>query len=179
MTADLAAALELCQPLVHDEAAVAWALSPTALRDTALWYAAQGWPVFPCKPGEKMPATRNGFKDATTDPDVIGAWWAATPDANIGLPTGLAFDVVDLDDPDGYDSWQLIRESVVSVPLLAIAYTGGGGRHFYVPPTGRGNYAGIKPGIDYRGAGGYVLAPPSRLADGGLYSWITPPKVTP
>jgi hypothetical protein len=37
----------------------------------ALRYAQAAWPVFPCVPGEKVPATRHGFLDATTDPDKI------------------------------------------------------------------------------------------------------------
>jgi len=40
----------------------------------ALGYARHGWPVFPCMPGSKEPATRHGFKDASTDPDRITAW---------------------------------------------------------------------------------------------------------
>ena len=41
-----------------------------ALRQ-ALAYARRGWPVFPCQPGQKIPATRHGYKDATTDPEQI------------------------------------------------------------------------------------------------------------
>src|ERR1022692_3212452 len=47
------------------------------LAGAAAGYIAVGWPVFPCKPGSKEPDTAHGFKDASTDPDVISAWWRA------------------------------------------------------------------------------------------------------
>src|SRR5262249_31586621 len=46
----------------------------------ALRYAAAAWPVFPCVPGEKIPVTRHGFLDASTDPDKINWWWSRNPD---------------------------------------------------------------------------------------------------
>ena len=49
---------------------------------------AHGWPVFPCQPGSKEPATRHGFLDATTDPDQITWWWRRQPDANLAIATG-------------------------------------------------------------------------------------------
>ena len=75
----------------------------------ALRLAAQGIPVFPCREKtetvngnvrkEKSPATKNGFKDASTDPAQIRAWWARRPYALVGMPTGRAsgFAVLDLD----------------------------------------------------------------------------------
>ena len=63
---------------------------PAGFLDDALAYAARGWPVFPLRPGEKVPliakaAGGNGVHDATTDPDQIRAWWTKHPTANIGL----------------------------------------------------------------------------------------------
>ena len=52
---------------------------PDRPAEQALAYARHGWPVFPCKPGSKEPATRHGFKDATTDPDKITWWWRRQP----------------------------------------------------------------------------------------------------
>ena len=73
--------------------------SMTTLLQAALRYAELGYPVFPCVPGGKAPATAHGFLDATTDAGQIEAWWTARPDANIGMPTaGLL--VVDVDGPD-------------------------------------------------------------------------------
>ena len=64
----------------------------------ALAYAACGWPVFPCQPGEKIPATTHGFRDATTDPGQITAWFTRHPDRNLAIATGAPGpDVLDVD----------------------------------------------------------------------------------
>ena len=52
----------------------------------ARWYAAQGWAVFPCH--GKVPITRHGFQDASTDSAQVASWWAPWPAANIGAPVG-------------------------------------------------------------------------------------------
>lgn len=54
----------------------------------ALAYASTGWPAFPCKPDSKEPDTAHGFKNATTDPDTIRAWWQRRPDRNVAIATG-------------------------------------------------------------------------------------------
>ena len=65
----------------------------------ALRYAELGYPVFPCVPGGKAPATAHGFLDATTDAGQIDGVVDEHPDANIGMPTaGLL--VVDVDGAD-------------------------------------------------------------------------------
>lgn len=141
----------------------------------ALWYAKRGHPVFPCRAGEKIPATRNGFHDASTDPDRVRAWWTANPTYNIALPTGHKFDVIDLDMP----GWSVVNDGVVDDlcpgEWIGVAATPRGGCHIYIPPTGAGNAAGMLPGMDYRGRGGYVLAAPS-MVNGNPYVWKDPPK---
>jgi hypothetical protein len=114
----------------------------------------------------------HGVKDATTNRARILAWWTRYPQANIGLATGHRFDVLDIDGPAGA---QAIRELAAthgfqsSGPLVR---TGGGGWHFYLAPTGLGN---VQPRdlehVDWRGRGGYVVAPPSRHASGHPYHW--------
>lgn len=137
---------------------------------SALWYAKQGWPVFPLQANSKVPAIKNGFYQATTDLQRIKDWWDRHPDCNIGLPTGTKFDVIDVDGPDGISSLHDLKlpdvHGKVSTPR---------GLHFYILPTGSGNRAGIKPGIDYRGEGGYVLAPPSQL-DFKRWVWQVQPS---
>lgn len=145
-----------------------------ALLQAALWYVGRGISVFPLKPGEKVPATRHGFKDATTDPEQVRAWWADTPAYNIGLPTGHMFDVIDIDGPPGYASLLEVRErELIPEQLLGKAITPRG-CHLYVPATGDGNAAGLWPGIDYRGKSGYCVAPPSRSIN-GMWLWCDPP----
>ena len=72
----------------------------SSITERALHYASQGLPVFPCKP-DKTPYTTHGFKDATTDETQIHMWWAAWPEAMIGIPTGgcSGLWVLDIDMP--------------------------------------------------------------------------------
>jgi hypothetical protein len=157
---------------------------PPRLLDAAIRYAEWGWRVFPLKPNSKTPATRHGFKDATTDPIEVGAWWVRNPDYNIGLATGHTFDVIDIDAPAGYYSYleligtegdELTSQSADLPNIHGRVSTAGHGLHLYVEPTGDGNRAGAKPGIDYRGVGGYVVAPPS-VIDGRAWSWSIKPS---
>jgi hypothetical protein len=148
---------------------------PGALLTAALWYAEQGMPVFPCEPGGKRPITTHGFQDASAEPDVIREWWARTPAANIGLPTGGRYDVIDVDGPTGYRSLARLKsDRLFPEQYAGRVLTPRGGMHIYIEPTGAGNSAGIKPGVDYRGAGGYVLAPPSVGANGRRWQWCNP-----
>lgn len=141
---------------------------PPRLLEAALRYAEWGWPVFPLKTHSKQPATFNGFKDASTDIDQIKHWWTKKPDCNIGLPTGGAFDVIDFDVPDGIPTLhKLVGEERA---VHGWVTTASGGTHLYIKPTGRGNHARWLPGTDYRGIGGYVVAPPSWLGNRGR-SW--------
>lgn len=119
---------------------------------------------------------------ATTDTAQIQAWWKSTPAANIGLPTGGRYDVIDIDGPEGYRSMaQLKTERRWPAEYLGRALTPSGGMHIYITATEHkeGNHARWRPGIDYRGLGGYVLAPPSRKADGTRWEWCNPLSSTP
>lgn len=143
-----------------------------ALLSAALWYAEQGLRVFPLQPLGKIPLPGSkGFKDGTTDQAQIRAWWKVNPDFNIGIATGHRFDVIDFDGPEaiayGYanDVWPPVMGKV-STPRP-------GGNHWYVEATGAGNRAGMAPHVDYRGVGGYVVAPPSRTEQGD-YEWLQP-----
>jgi hypothetical protein len=115
----------------------------------------------------------HGVKDATCNRARILAWWTRHPQANIGLATGRTFDVLDVDGPNGA---QAIRDLAATHGLHSsgpLVRTGGGGWHFYLAPTGLGNVhpQGLE-GVDWRGHGGYVVAPPSRHASGQPYRWV-------
>ena len=146
---------------------------PGALLGAALWYAEQGVTVFPCLPGGKAPATKHGFKDATTYEGQIRSWWAENPSYNIGVPTGHRFDVFDIDGPAGmlaFGDW-LDRGGVPRIIGLALTPRG---RHYYVPANPEAkNTTGLLPSVDYRGRGGYVIAPPS-TTPAGAYVWVHP-----
>lgn len=152
---------------------------PAQYLGAALAYAGWGWKVFPCAPGRKTPLTSRGLHDASTEPEQIHAWWRRWPQANIGLPTGLAFDVVDVD-PEGLPWLARLRsQPYPGLPANhAQAITPRAGLHLYLPASGGGNLAGFAPGVDYRGAGGYVLAPPSTLGP-QAYQGKAPPDRPP
>ncbi|UQU63824.1 bifunctional DNA primase/polymerase [Couchioplanes caeruleus] len=159
--------------------------------DAALAYARHGIPVLPvhhperdgacscgrpdcARPG-KHPRLRHGLTDASTDPRRIEMWWSRWPDANVGLRTGIAMDVADVDSAAG---WHGLRHLLGgAMPAGPQVRTGGGGWHFWFTPTGYGNRVHLLPGVDWRGAGGYVLAPPSRHANGTSYYWVVRPDV--
>jgi hypothetical protein len=132
----------------------------------ALWYAEQGLHVFPLTAGGKIPhkGTR-GFKDATVDADTLRAWWDRWPGSNVGIATGHLVDVIDIDGLKGQISFGQNADAFAHLDVLGTVSTPRpGGMHLFIPATGAGNRAGILPGIDHRGLGGYVVAPPSSIS---------------
>ncbi|MEM9656329.1 MAG: bifunctional DNA primase/polymerase [Actinomycetota bacterium] len=172
------------------------------LLNSALAYAEAGWPIFPLRPGTKRPAFPNhteatcdrsdrrchdghtGWEArATLDTDRIETAWRHRP-YGIGIacgPAGLL--VVDLDpakgdQPSGSDSLEFLEgRAGHQLPATWTVGTPRGGRHlYYHRPDGQalGNTVGrLGPGMDTRGAGGYVVAPPTTTTgpDGGTY-WL-------
>jgi hypothetical protein len=153
----------------------------------ALRLAAQGWFLLPLAPGSKQPMLKGWPKRASCDPAQIQRWWQAQPRANIGVacgPSGLV--VIDLDVKNGArgpEAWEaLCAELGLSPWDTAAAATPSGGRHlYYAAPKDtplRSSAGKLGPGIDVRAAGGYVVAPPSRTAEGS-YAWIEPGPLRP
>lgn len=156
-------------------------LAPVAgmsLPEAAQHYAAHGVPVFPCLPGGKQPLTARGFRDASSDPHQIAAWWQWQPEANVALPTGPAsgLEVVDVDvkgeSPRGPESWARARSAGLLNGWTAQVVTPSGGLHLYFPvaPQEQRSWASRLAQIDFRGSGGYVVAPPSRISAEGRVS---------
>ena len=134
----------------------------------ALAYAARGWPVFPCQPGQKIPATTHGYRDATTDPDQITAWFSRHPGRNLAIATGAPGpDVLDVDQHgqagNGYPAFRQLQQAGLLDGAATYVRTPSGGLHAYF--TGTTQHCGHLPDchLDFRSAGGYVLAPPSAV----------------
>lgn len=143
------------------------------LIDAALEYASSGIPVFPVVPRAKNPIPGNGFYAATTDEDQVGAWWISYPDANIGIPTGAksGFWVLDVDGPAGVQSLSHLEKQYGKLPATRVYRTGSGGYHYlWAHAPGVRNGVKFVPGLDVRGEGGYIVAPPSIHATGGVYA---------
>jgi len=127
-----------------------------------------------CSSPGKHPRTANGLKDATTDHYQIADWWREWPTANVGIATGAISGIVVLDvDPrhGGNESLDRLQSEGGMLPITVTVCTGGGGFHFYFQHPGGTirNRTNVRPGIDFRGDGGYVVAPPSNHASGDVY----------
>jgi hypothetical protein len=146
-----------------------------------LWWPENGACACPkgaeCNSPAKHPLTTNGLKDATTSTSVILSWWERYPSANIGLVTGGEIDVIDVDGAiPAYQ--QLITDSGVPEHVATVLTgRGDGGLHIYCTPGGNKTIPSGKHGlpnkIEVKGAGGYVVAPPSRHVSGGTYTYLT------
>lgn len=174
-------------------------MTPSAL-DAALSYAEQGWAVFPCyepipsgcscrRPDcsspAKHPRTPRGLHDATLDAAVIHRWWQRWPDAGVAVRTGAisGLVVVDVDrHSGGFASFGELQRRYGPLPPTSLTFTGGGGRHYWFRHPGHpvANSTGrLGSGIDVRGDGGYVLAPPSKHISTRRYAWLAHRPLAP
>ncbi len=128
----------------------------------------------------KRPICPSGVKDATIDPELIRLWWARIPDANIGIATGAISGVIALDnDPrnGGSESLRMLEDSLPDgLPDTPRSLTGSGGEHVLLAHPGIrvANFKGKDwsfPGLDVKGDGGYIVAPPSMHVSGRRYEW--------
>jgi Bifunctional DNA primase/polymerase, N-terminal len=134
----------------------------------ALAFAERRWPVFPCQPGQKIPATRHGFLDATTDPDQITRWFGRHPEWNLAVATGAPGpDVLDVDQHgeagNGFAAFNQLRRAGLLDGASAYVHTPSGGLHAYFTGTGQRNGHLPRHHIDFRSTGGYILTPPSQV----------------
>jgi Bifunctional DNA primase/polymerase, N-terminal/AAA domain len=160
----------------------------STILESALVYASLGLEVFPVPPGSKRSykskATSLEGKNwgATKNPDMIRSYWAEHPDANLGVPTGAdnGFWVLEYDTVagghavDGAASLAALETEFGPLPATRQAESPSGSVHFYFQHpgykiTGTPN---IRPGIDIRGDGNMVIAPPSVKAGVGAYRWL-------
>jgi putative DNA primase/helicase len=125
--------------------------------NSALEYAAWGWPVFPVNPETRKPCVAGGFHAATLDRAEIRRWWRKWPGATIATPTGLTFVVLDIDRHEA-DGFEALRGH--ALPPTLVARTPRNGEHRFYIASVRGR-RGLLPGVDLKGAGGYVELPPA------------------
>ncbi|MFO1272237.1 MAG: bifunctional DNA primase/polymerase [Rubrivivax sp.] len=145
--------------------------------DAALAYALRGWSVIPMQPHAKRPLVAwRAYQQACATPATIAGWFRRWPDANVGLVTGQVSGlvVIDVDATHGGPASVAEAERLHGpLPPTVEAVTGGGGRHLYCAHPGRWtpNRVALRPGVDVRGDGGCVVAPPSLHPSGRHYAW--------
>lgn len=142
-----------------------------SLAAAATMLADNGIPAFPCAPGQKYPLTPHGFHDASSDRGVVASWWKRWPEANIGIPTGATsgVDVVDVDVHSGGDGYRAFSRAeglgIVSDWAWQVRTPSGGLHAYFLRWSAGEQRSWALPGshVDFRGDGGYVVAPPSHV----------------
>ena len=167
-------------------------LTTTAKAEAAFEYIAMGFPVIPlCWPNPdgscgcgrghegksigKVPLTEHGLNDATQTQAGANEYWGKWPNANVAIVIPQGYFVLDVDaQHGGHESLDIIQEQHAKLPKTMSVITGGGGLHLWFKADGIRNttaFAGFS-GLDIRGIGGYVVAPPSIHRSGNEYAWI-------
>ena len=146
----------------------------------ALEYAGLGWAVTACKASSKEPATRNGYKNHSKNPEAIRRYWTDNPTHNLAIVCGeiSGLLVLDVDARNGgLDTLAQLESQHGPLPKTPTVSTPGGGQHFYFEHVEgvRCSAGQLGAGLDIKAGGGYVLAPPSLHPNAGAYTWTTPP----
>jgi hypothetical protein len=131
-----------------------------SMGEWALWYAAMGWPVFPCR--GKRPMMKQWQRVASADPERIRQWWTDAPMANIGCAMGAIW-ALDCDARhEGPDTLRALEQRYAPLPRTVTSLTGSGGGscHYLWQGTAK-NKAKLGSGLDVQGPGSYIILPPS------------------
>jgi len=150
---------------------------PSAAQQAALDYLDRGWSVVAVRAREKHPLIAwQVYQQRHATADDVRAWFARWPNANVGVVTGVVSGLVVMDvDPrhGGNDSLAELEREHGPPPSTVEAISGGGGRHLYFAHPGGHvhNRAALAAGIDLRGDGGLIVAPPSIHPSGRAYQW--------
>jgi hypothetical protein len=146
-------------------------------RTSALGYSKSGLSVVPIQPRDKTPLIPwEQYQRVCATDSEINSWWLKWPEANVGIVTGALSGVVviDLDTPEAKEK---LKELIPGFDFSKVprSRTGKGWQlFFHHPAVTIPNRAGIIPGLDVRGDGGYVVAPPSIHPSGKVYKWEVP-----
>ncbi|MCD0452236.1 bifunctional DNA primase/polymerase [Actinocorallia sp. API 0066] len=177
------------------------------LADAARSYARHGWTVVAgasagadracscdrigCPDPAAHPVSAAWGIQATTDPETLTRWWSHRPTANVILPTGRVFDVIDVPATRGQAA--LAAMTAANIPTGPVAKIGEDRLLFFVAT--RGNPAdedewwschldstpetiADNPGMRWHCRDSYVVAPPSTLPTGREVTWLRPPTPT-
>lgn len=129
-----------------------------------------------CTSPAKHPRVENGFRAATRDHTQIRKWFHEWSDANVGLASGNGLFILDVDDQHGGgESLAALVAQVGDLPETATVLTGNG-QHLYFSYSSDlqiGSKVGLRPGLDIRADGGYVVAVGSHHVNGRVYEWET------
>jgi hypothetical protein len=150
----------------------------TPLGEAAVKLGARGLRVFPCKHQGKEPAIKDNLRLAAVDPAIIGKMWGELGQWNIGLTTGARSGVWVLDvdaDKGGRETLNGLEAEHGKLPVTVEVVTANGWHLYFRWPDGveirNAQHRDDLPGLDWRGEGGYVLAPPSVHPSGDVYAW--------
>jgi hypothetical protein len=145
--------------------------------EIALRYLARAWSILPLRAHDKRPLIIwEPLQSARPSAEEVVGWFNHWANANIGIVTGEISNliVIDIDPEHGGDaSLDRLELQFGRLPSTIEAITGGEGRHLYFAHPGGliGNRTGLAQGIDLRGDGGYIAAPPSIHPSGRPYAW--------
>jgi hypothetical protein len=160
----------------------------------ALAYAAAGIKVVPCHSPEphaggvrcdcrkvdctavgKHPRTKHGLTEASTDPDVIRAWWGRWPNANVGgIPAGAGLIAVDIDTEEHEEIARGF--GLYAEPTREVLTPNGVHRYYRHPQLDKDSKL---DGVVVRSGAGLVILPPSQgrnktTGEVGAYRWADP-----
>jgi bifunctional DNA primase/polymerase-like protein len=151
-------------------------MTPLGLAAIAL--GARGLRVFPCWPRRKEPAVKDNLRLAAVDETVIRRFWGEEGRYNVAVATGRASGIwiLDIDAEDGGERTLRELEATHGELPKTVEVITGAGRHLYWKwPDGieirNAQSRDDLPGVDWRGEGGYCLAPPSIHPTGRAYAW--------
>src|SRR3974390_1218387 len=153
------------------------AMSQAVKIDTARRYLARGWSLLPLRSHDKRPLVAwEPLQSSHPSAEQVADWFGRWPDANIGIVTGEISNliVLDIDPKHGGDaSLDRLERQFGQLPATIEVTTGGGGHHFYFAHPGGliRRRPGLAQGVDLRGDGGYIVAPPSIHPSGHPYLW--------
>ena len=136
--------------------------------DNALKYETMGFSIIPVQTNKRPYIAWEKHQSERASPEQIKQWWKDYPVANVAIVTGKLskIGVVDVDSAEAREKFeQLLPDSF----LTPMATTPGKGWHYYFQhQDGIGNAVDFMPKTDFRGEGGYIVAPPSKG-----YNWLT------